>query len=87
MERPAFKPRSRPNASADHPSFADALAYSLDAWQRSILFLDVMRQLVNSTGNTAYAGTIPPEGVVVDTLKPAGDAKLRVIGPRVIGPW
>ncbi|MCA1371373.1 DUF3141 domain-containing protein [Bradyrhizobium sp. BRP14] len=26
------------------PSFADALAYSLDAWQRSILFLDVMRE-------------------------------------------
>ncbi|MQV32357.1 DUF3141 domain-containing protein [Sinorhizobium meliloti] len=26
------------------PSLADALAYSLDAWQRSILFLDVMRQ-------------------------------------------
>lgn len=26
------------------PSFADTLAYSLDAWQRSILFLDVMRQ-------------------------------------------
>ncbi|MEY9534900.1 hypothetical protein ABIA19_004753 [Sinorhizobium fredii] len=26
------------------PTFADAFAYSLDAWQRSILFLDVMRQ-------------------------------------------
>ena len=26
------------------PTFADAYSYSLDAWQRSILFLDVMRQ-------------------------------------------
>jgi len=26
------------------PTFADAIAYSLGAWQRSILFLDVMRQ-------------------------------------------
>lgn len=26
------------------PTFADAYAYSLDAWQRSILFLDVMRE-------------------------------------------
>ncbi|HEV7319891.1 MAG TPA: DUF3141 domain-containing protein [Ensifer sp.] len=26
------------------PTFADAYAYSLDAWQRSVLFLDVMRQ-------------------------------------------
>ncbi len=26
------------------PTFADAYSYSLDAWQRSVLFLDVMRQ-------------------------------------------
>ncbi|NRP22124.1 hypothetical protein LPJGGPFB_05383 [Ensifer adhaerens] len=26
------------------PTFADAYAYSLDAWQRSVLFLDVMRE-------------------------------------------
>ncbi|AFL49642.1 hypothetical protein ABIE78_004587 [Sinorhizobium fredii] len=26
------------------PTFADAFAYSLDAWQRSVLFLDVMRR-------------------------------------------
>ncbi|WP_077964559.1 DUF3141 domain-containing protein [Ensifer adhaerens] len=26
------------------PTFADAYAYSLDSWQRSVLFLDVMRQ-------------------------------------------
>ncbi|ASP67668.1 DUF3141 domain-containing protein [Sinorhizobium meliloti] len=43
-DRPPFKPRSRPNASADHLIIRRRLAYALDAWQRSILLLDVMRQ-------------------------------------------
>ncbi|AUX76825.1 DUF3141 domain-containing protein [Sinorhizobium fredii] len=79
------------------PSFADAFAYSFDAWQRSILFLDVMRQrgeqyeehaaqtaphvlnydaelvvdgrTLDRPVNYALVRIVPPEGIVVDTLK------------------
>ncbi|APG91584.1 DUF3141 domain-containing protein [Sinorhizobium americanum] len=79
------------------PSFADAFAYSFDAWQRSILFLDVMRQRgeqyeehaaqtaphvlnydpelvvdgrkLERPVNYALVRIVPPEGIVVDTLK------------------
>ncbi len=79
------------------PTFADAFAYSLDAWQRSIIFLDVMRQRgeqyeehtaqtaphvlnydaelvvdgrkLDHPVNYALVRIIPPEGIVVDSLK------------------
>ncbi|APO79072.1 hypothetical protein AM571_PC01340 (plasmid) [Rhizobium etli 8C-3] len=79
------------------PTFADAFAYSLDAWQRSVLFLDVMRKRgeqyeehtaqtaphvlnydaelvvdgrkLNRPVNYALVRIIPPQGIVVDSLK------------------
>ncbi|NRP74513.1 hypothetical protein ILFOPFJJ_05435 [Ensifer psoraleae] len=71
------------------PSLADALAYSLDAWQRSILFLDVMRergqQYKEHSAQTAphvlnYDAELVVDGRTLD--KPVNYALARIIPPE-----
>lgn len=70
------------------PTFADAFAYSLDAWQRSILFLDVMRQrgeqYEKHTAETAphvlnYEAELVVDGRKLE--KPVNYALVRIIPP------
>ncbi|OAP40977.1 hypothetical protein AU381_03570 [Sinorhizobium glycinis] len=70
------------------PNLADALAYSLDAWQRSILFLDVMRQRARQyeehTERTAphvlnYDAELVLDGRSLD--RPVNYALVRIIPP------
>ncbi|MGX1261295.1 DUF3141 domain-containing protein [Sinorhizobium fredii] len=73
------------------PTFADAFAYSLDAWQRSILFLDVLRQrgeqYEEHTAQTAphvlnYEAELVVDGRKLD--KPVNYALVRIIPPTGI---
>ncbi|MEY9787151.1 hypothetical protein ABIE77_001709 [Sinorhizobium fredii] len=73
------------------PTFADAFAYSLDAWQRSILFLDVMRQrgeqYEKHTAETAphvlnYEAELVVDGRKLE--KPVNYALVRIIPPEGI---
>ncbi|MDK1492459.1 DUF3141 domain-containing protein [Sinorhizobium sp. 7-81] len=73
------------------PSFADAFAYSLDAWQRSILFLDVMRQrgeqYEEHAAQTAphvlnYDAELVVDGRKLD--KPVNYALVRIVPPEGI---
>ncbi|ASY57018.1 DUF3141 domain-containing protein [Sinorhizobium sp. CCBAU 05631] len=73
------------------PSFADAFAYSLDAWQRSILFLDVMRQrgeqYEEHAAQTAphvlsYDAELVLDGRTLD--RPVNYALVRIIPPEGI---
>ncbi len=73
------------------PTFADAFAYSLDAWQRSVLFLDVMRrrgeQYEEHTAQTAphvlnYKAELVVDGRKLD--RPVNYALVRIIPPEGI---
>ncbi|MET4690192.1 DUF3141 domain-containing protein [Sinorhizobium fredii] len=73
------------------PTFADAFAFSLDAWQRSILFLDVMRQrgeqYEKHTAQTAphvlnYEAELVVDGRKLE--KPVNYALVRIIPPEGI---
>ncbi|PDT54675.1 MULTISPECIES: DUF3141 domain-containing protein [Sinorhizobium] len=73
------------------PSFADAFAYSFDAWQRSILFLDVMRQrgeqYEEHAAQTAphvlsYDAELVLDGRTLD--RPVNYALVRIIPPEGI---
>ncbi|MEY9784690.1 DUF3141 domain-containing protein [Sinorhizobium fredii] len=73
------------------PTFPDAFAYSLDAWQRSILFLDVMRQrgeqYEKHTAQTAphvlnYEAELVVDGRKLE--KPVNYALVRIIPPEGI---
>ncbi|MEJ6848412.1 DUF3141 domain-containing protein [Sinorhizobium fredii] len=73
------------------PTFADAFAFSLNAWQRSILFLDVMRQrgeqYEKHTAQTAphvlnYEAELVVDGRKLE--KPVNYALVRIIPPEGI---
>ena len=47
MHGPAATPTQRPSGPAPAPAPRDALAYSIDVWQRSMLFWDTLRERAN----------------------------------------
>ncbi|WP_430869770.1 DUF3141 domain-containing protein [Cupriavidus basilensis] len=77
-----------PSASDMPPLLSDAFSYTLDAWQRAILLLDILRERGNQTFEHEREG-MPPvlvfeHEVVIDgrTLEqPANYALLRILPP------
>jgi Protein of unknown function (DUF3141) len=87
------KQDNRTDASKDLPGylpwFADAWNYSIDAWQRSILFLDVMRQRGNQYRDhlaetvphvLSFAAELVVDGRTLD--RPVNYLLVRIIPPK-----
>lgn len=91
-QQPAPQPMDKPNAAADvrasasAPSLmAQAFRYQTDRWQRSVLFLDMLRERANNMLAYEEAGMPPPLDFEYETIldarnfeRPANYALLRI---------
>jgi len=86
---PPFPDLSAISAYAAHPLAQAAWEYGVDAWQRSILFLDILRRRGNETAEHERGG-MPPVLVFEHELlmdgrtmpKPVNYALLRIVPPE-----
>ena len=81
------EPVPKAGAIDPFPWFGDASRYQLDLWQRSVLFLDILRERGNNMLDHEQAGLPPlldfPYETVLDArsfAKPANYALLRITG-------